>query len=155
MAEHTKGPWMRHEDYPKVIVAVAEPTTSLLALDMTDGNEEDPIAIIASDANARLIAAAPELLEALERLADIEDKSFADNCYCACCGEHPAHGQPFGGHADNCALVAARLAIAKARGDAMTLPDHTKPLVTSPPPVERTLATQAEECRCTCTRREP
>lgn len=102
-----------------------------------------------------LLAELRAQVEALERLADIEDKSFADNCYCACCGEHPAHGQPFGGHADNCALVAARLAIAKARGDAMTLPDHTKPPLTSPPPVERTLATQAEECRCTCTRREP
>ena len=63
-----------------------------------------------------LRARVAELEAALERLADIEDKSFADNCYCICCGAHPAHGQLFGGHADNCALVAARLAIAKARG---------------------------------------
>lgn len=27
--------------------------------------------------------------------------------------------------------------------------------ITTPPPVERAITTQAEECRCVCTRREP
>lgn len=107
MGEHTKGPWMRHEDYPKVIVAVAEPTTSLLALDMTDGNEEDPIAIIASDADARLIAAAPELLEALEGLLAATESSEGVAAATVPCEE---------GCSMCTAQISARTAIAKARG---------------------------------------
>ena len=113
MGEHTKGPWGWYEN-PSGGCRVQ--TTGVGIADvLSRAGVPHPVQESCA-ANARLIAAAPELLEALERLADIEDKSFADNCYCACCGEHPAHGQPFGGHADNCALVAARLAIFKARG---------------------------------------
>ena len=111
MGEHTKGPWLQHEDYPRVVVAAAEPTTSLLALDMTDGTEEDPIAIIASDADARLIAAAPELLAALLRLVQSAEKAASADDYCAHCDCHPRDG-----HARGCPISEATRAIAKARG---------------------------------------
>lgn len=127
MGEHTKGPWeaVPARGYEKRgwVEVVAHRNRPVVVVDAFERHSCDESecpechhGVRITPEDARLIAAAPELLEALEGLADIEDKSFADNCYCACCGEHPAHGQPFGGHADNCALVAARLAIAKARG---------------------------------------
>lgn len=81
MSKGTPGPWMQHEDYPRVIVSVAEPTESLLALDMTDGNEDSPVAVIYSEADARLMAAAPELLKALEAANRIlwMAESYADS----------------------------------------------------------------------------
>mgnify|MGYP007131816132 CR=1 FL=1 len=65
-------------------------------------------------ANARLIAAAPELLEALDRVTDACERAAVETCCCPSCWEHP-YGDG-SGHGSSCALTAARAAIAKARG---------------------------------------
>lgn len=119
MGEHTKGPWTLAA--PRYIrtdiglqvhldVRAAGETFATLVIPEHERMEEPTVAKL------RLLLEAPELLDALERLAAAEDKAFADNCYCICCGAHPAHGQPFEGHSDVCALVAARAAIARALG---------------------------------------
>lgn len=61
MTQHTKGPW-RYEAGTRTIRAV--PSNHWIAsMDSWDG-------AVNNEANARLIAAAPELLEALENLVD-------------------------------------------------------------------------------------
>lgn len=95
MSAHTPGPWHIQDDHGKRWIE-------------TNGND-DTIAEIhrrrrmgsvysceEADANARLIAAAPDLLEALE--------------------EFMAHGEQAFGH-DFEVMVKARAAIAKARGE--------------------------------------
>lgn len=119
MSEHTKGPW--HIDPNSNTVYVAPGFDKRIADvrgwgwlgDKPNGAEEQ-------DANARLIAAAPDLLEALERLAGAV-KDYAEY-----------HGPSEDHHPDDCpdddcpgcamdlsvsgAINAARAAIAKARG---------------------------------------
>ena len=66
MAEHTPGPWDHHVDnqseYTHTITAVSRPATSPIIADVV----KHP----SSEANARLIAAAPDLLEQLEDLVE-------------------------------------------------------------------------------------
>jgi hypothetical protein len=66
-ATHTPGPWNVEHPYGEPGVYVAGPNTGLIAkLCAPDShlfNADKPVSI---DANARLIAAAPELLAALE-----------------------------------------------------------------------------------------
>ena len=96
-AQHTPGPWMAIESQPGVHwIDIRETIGGAIA---TVWNDYE-------GANSRLIAAAPELLEALETLLVRE-------------GEHP----DFEDDADGCDLVVtvgdirkARAAIAKARG---------------------------------------
>jgi hypothetical protein len=73
-------------------------------------------------ANARLIAAAPELLEALERVAEACERSAAETCCCPSCWEHP-YGDG-SGHSSDCAVSAARAAIKKARGEGYFQREH-------------------------------
>ena len=88
---HTKGPWMAASNPSSVVgwPVVAPHATGRSVCNVTTGHED-------AAANARLIAAAPELLEALERLAD------------------PAHGV---NRLPPWAVGIARAAIAKARGE--------------------------------------
>lgn len=58
MSEHTPGPWFAERPYKEPgLYVTAAPNTALIARVWND-----------NEANARLIAAAPELLKALERL---------------------------------------------------------------------------------------
>jgi hypothetical protein len=54
--KHTKGPWLVHYDEPMAVIA---------------DEEGDDIAEVYNTDDAQLMAAAPELLEALERLIDL------------------------------------------------------------------------------------
>ncbi len=86
MSKHTPGPWFRMDNHSTV---------------WSDDKKSSPVCVMASadyEANANLIAAAPDLLEALEGMM----KCFDDGV-----GEH--------WNADE--LDAARSAIAKARGE--------------------------------------
>lgn len=106
MSEHTPGPWVYQyfpeEDtwcigYPGVdgMIAMAVP------------NEHLPTAVSA-EANARLIAAAPDLLEACELIADWCDEYGEEHGVCLFCGPR---------HADNCPLNTINAATAKAKGE--------------------------------------
>lgn len=55
----TPGPWLVHPTYPRCLVSAAEPTMSLLALDV------DNYAIVEDEHDASLIAHAPGDLAAL------------------------------------------------------------------------------------------
>lgn len=82
MSGHTPGPWAvgTHTGYGDIDGVLVEDTNSglVVAIALVDVEE------LPGDANARLIAAAPEMLEALEQaLRYIE----ADEC---------AHGRQFG-----------------------------------------------------------
>lgn len=100
MSAHTPGPW-------KALKAtVRGETTEWFVTD----DDDEGVAVIAScvtdktgepsEANARLIAAAPELLEALEGLCGLAEL-------------RPGHLQDY-----KAAVAAARAAIAKAKGGA-------------------------------------
>ena len=101
-AEHTPGPWRvkYHESSPDQIAAVVSDHDLICAMPI-DGN-----------ANARLIAAAPELLAALEQaLAVIGSDEMRLACDMA-----DLHGMPYRGPTVD--RAAMRNLIAKARGEA-------------------------------------
>lgn len=66
MAEHTPGPWSVEEygddDYPNLVIH--RDTETRVCFMATPGSHGDPARI---EADARLIAAAPDMLEALTR----------------------------------------------------------------------------------------
>ena len=103
MSKHTPGPWIYYADLPSQdpdwhIVTTENRLRILANVHIEPGNQVD-------EANARLIAAAPELLEALVQLEE------------AFCSVGP--GMTREDREDSrAALIAARAAIAKARGDA-------------------------------------
>ena len=76
MSKHTPGPWSsRHIDgFPTSIVA--EGAAIAVASSHDNGTDTE----LPAEANARLMAAAPELLEALEKAGDLIDylASMAD-----------------------------------------------------------------------------
>lgn len=100
MSKHTPGPWhvVPYGDGDSLVVCSDEAGDFRIAFMATMIGPEEIDGPIR--ANARLIAAAPELLEALEMcLQWIED-------------DEAAHGRPFG------AGNLARRAISKAKGEA-------------------------------------
>lgn len=108
-SKHTKGPWSVVEQWMTGATIRANADKPLYTLVATAHG-----AIFAGPpydemlANARLIAAAPELLEALERVEQRARES----------GECPfCHQPPEVGCAPACPLTAARTAIKKARGE--------------------------------------
>lgn len=108
MSEHTPGPWGVHDlgiYADGICVAVCDAG----------------IAIEQEMANARLIAAAPDLLEAIERLLFWESESFSDPAVFAerfgtLVPEHPESSIGMDHWLDIWIRRPARDAIAKARG---------------------------------------
>ena len=93
MNKHTNGPWHVGQSYGSIIYI--EPSVACVT-----GHKYSQAEI---DANARLIAAAPDLLEALENLhANIAEYARINNL----------------GGFDNQDMQQARAAIAKAKGEA-------------------------------------
>ena len=102
MNKHTKGPWFNcgygeYADYNgKCIIVLGDDNTRRVTVVLGRNTPE-------TQANARLIAAAPELLEALENLhANIAEYAQINNL----------------GGFDNQDMQQARAAIAKAKGEA-------------------------------------
>lgn len=101
MSQHTPGPWrIRAERYKFIRIETA--LSGIAGLDTIDGE---------GMANARLIAAAPDLLAALEAMVAVHDKPcrFDHNGYCQ---SHYLDHQ-----VDGCLVQIARDAIKKARGE--------------------------------------
>lgn len=99
-AKHTPGPWISDESVGGKLMVVSEENDALIADRLSEGN-------------ARLIAAAPELLAALEKaLAALETCTPADYST-----GHVIHAS-FDDAACAWAEETARAAIAKARGEA-------------------------------------
>ena len=99
MSVHTPGPWQVDPDYPIDVQAkVGNQEVCTPFYKGCEGRTISPVTPVANEeealANARLIAAAPELLEALEGLVNADSVTM---------------------HA---AMQAAELAITKAKGEA-------------------------------------
>ena len=118
-SKHTPGPWRLNDFYganvdQRPIKAVVGPEGNGRLIHAVPDFMIDPESL----ANARLIAAAPELLEALERVAGIADSRHGSiSCWCPenFLDSMPDDSEP-DSHSSGC--KAARAAIAKARGDA-------------------------------------
>jgi hypothetical protein len=91
MSKHTPGPWVFFDDHPEKVVYHIREKNHLYDIATIYRYESNPIDTLA---DARLIAAAPELLEALEALL-VQVEQY--------------------GHKPEC--DAARAAIAKAKGE--------------------------------------
>ena len=92
--QHTPGPWRASSQ------CIVEPTNATVAITMANACDS----VEQRDANARLIAAAPDLLEALKDLLDRAERQAAGMLVEASCEVWYAHRD------------AARAAIAKAGG---------------------------------------
>ena len=95
-AKHTPGPWTVHSKMRDCVTFEGRHGTENLFLQNLDG-----YFACQSEADARLIAAAPDLLAALQELHGIVQGAIDD-------------GLPLGGHIDSFTLQPAREAIAKA-----------------------------------------
>ena len=93
-AAHTAGPWEAHVGLDYVAVVPTDPKVTAVWVARVFGGE-------AAEANARLIAAAPDLLAALNRLVEV-------------CEMQPRISKAF--PEPNSPLGMARAAIAKATG---------------------------------------
>lgn len=117
MGKYTKGPWKAELDaYP--VYVYAEPSQLIVCDVRKVSGDKRP----RREANARLIAAAPTLLEACQALLASGIAEYADGWYCEWCDRHaPKHelsGEIVGvvSHHDDCPIVEARAAIKAAEG---------------------------------------
>lgn len=100
---HTPGPW--------TIDTNMRGLHNVPVIGVRSGDEAVANCGTSGDANARLIAAAPDLLAALQALVQRLDplgEDAPDSAECRVCGKHP------GSHAPDCPVSIAKQAIAKA-----------------------------------------
>ena len=111
MAEHTPGPWRLDSPY----VSAPSGEHRKIVADCDQYFSDDECEYLSDDeceANTRLIAAAPELLAALEQaVAVIASDEMKGACQVA-----QMHGMPYGGPTVNVAEI--RALIARVRGGA-------------------------------------
>lgn len=94
MNKHTPGPWFAVADKGQTIIRTSRSSAAFSPLAIVKGDKRDTLKD--QEANARLMAAAPDLLEALEYCLDCLGDEFALPSDCQ---------------------STARAAIAKARGE--------------------------------------
>ena len=94
MSKHTPGPWFAVADKGQTIIRTSRSSAAFSPLAIVKGDKRDTLKD--QEANARLIAAAPDLLDALSEIINDGGKFVMTN---------ETHRK-------------ARAAIAKARGDA-------------------------------------
>lgn len=108
--KHTPGPWTASEGYPSSVWHVDMPGRTFSITVSIDDDEERDVPDEETEANARLMAAAPELLAALKRLASAASTPSSPH--------KAGHGMDQSATHEglsNCeALVVARAAIDKA-----------------------------------------
>lgn len=112
MSDHTPGPWKAYVG-PISMSGGLNPFFKGIVAMLRHSGDDECVAVITDqnipafeyEANAQLIAAAPDLLAALEDIvACIDDGSRCDLC------------QMSSGHTSDCPMPVAKAAIAKARG---------------------------------------
>ncbi|MNJ10723.1 hypothetical protein D3C77_48850 [compost metagenome] len=108
MAKHTPGPWTFERLRAGSIWAIQAGATCVA--EIVRWATTDPAALAEREANARLIAAAPELLEALERLLEAYSSQMRSDY------DYPGDPWTAEGRHDEDALQAIRT-IAKAKGE--------------------------------------
>jgi hypothetical protein len=85
MSKHTLGPWEASEGYPSDIWHVDMPSRGYSVV-VSRAEEDWDMAVEEVQANARLIAAAPDLLDALETLLPyLEQRSQPGERWAALC----------------------------------------------------------------------
>lgn len=122
-AAHTPGPWGIERTRGMNWIGPLRQSGDGKVSDVLFHNDRDglrPEALMENDANANLIAAAPDLLATLKDLL-LEITSAATSSYCEVCNRHApknAAGQSVGPvpHAADCFIWAAVETIAKAQG---------------------------------------
>jgi hypothetical protein len=111
MSKHTPGPWAVADLPHSIVVRTESPKKSKFGANRYAAiggfDRADPDQLAEAMANARLIAAAPELLAALDNLA-----RYADTCELFLKETHPGKAAALGGRVSK-----AIAAIAKANGD--------------------------------------
>ena len=120
--QHTPGPWKQKDDHKTMISATLpkdwKPTPEHPVYIVCQTNMYVTVPHEEAKANASLIAAAPELLEALkDLLGDIPTIDARMDHTCSACGRDMFRGQETC-ESDDCPRVMARAAIAKAEGRA-------------------------------------
>lgn len=101
----TPGPWRVHTEQPE--------ECSLAAGHYIDAADGSGVAFAQrSPEDAHLIAAAPEMYEVLQRFVDTESGRDDEELYCSYCNAERNHKGM-----ENCALLLARAALARARGE--------------------------------------
>lgn len=124
-SKHTLGPWKRctgsHKDScicGLVWAADGEGLVATVHVERCPHGEHDDVSCPpdeTSKANARLIAASPDLLKALERIADSFETALRMGCRDV--EDHPDEEMAAEVISTHPTLLAARAAIAKAKGD--------------------------------------
>ena len=96
--KHTPGPWLQAKNDPSFVYALNQEGYNRFALSVQRGTDEDGVSTTHDEraANGQLIAAAPDMLEALESLVSCISETRGSDAYLA--------------------LIAARDAITKAKG---------------------------------------
>lgn len=110
--KHTPGPWQVQSYW---IIGCTEDSWDIMAV----ANQYSPsrvAKVFRSEADARLIAAAPDMLDALRKAVDdnlsiVYDDGVDESVRLGCCRAYASQG-----HAADCWKTKARAAIAKAEG---------------------------------------
>lgn len=114
MSEYTEGPWSAYQRRHDETWSIEGGGDTIAYLCYLDEPTHDIIHLENAEANARLIAAAPELLAELEKASRQIDPKNLRNHLCPCCGASRAE-EDADLHYKGCTLNAA---IKKARGTA-------------------------------------
>jgi hypothetical protein len=113
-AKHTPGPWYAKQGNDQLV----SDDTTVVSLHPGGWHVFSPADTHGdSEADARLIAAAPELLEALELLCGDEPRVPSEidgDSFCLHCNAHLQVDEP---HAPDCPWIKGKAAIAKAHGE--------------------------------------
>ena len=91
-------------------------TRGMTGTGIVAGGSDTVAYLMAADANASLIASAPDLLAALKALTEKVDAVGANQSFLTIAALGSIHGQPYDGPTWRDELIAARDAIAKAEG---------------------------------------
>lgn len=109
---HTPGPWEWDRDGERTLIMDHRGLHLCAAIKDSDGTLEGTITPGERDANARLIAAAPELLKYAERALDQLTNDREEGCWCY----DEVDGSPDSPPPGRCLACHLRAAIEKARG---------------------------------------
>ena len=110
MRNYTEGPWVLADTDKTFIYALSKNDVNVFSCQVqggyTDEGKRTPEEV--KESIARLMCAAPEMLEALENLVNYLETNLEEDI------EHGQFGCP---EVDQCPMCSARAAVAKAKGE--------------------------------------